>query len=373
MTRILMRHLSGSRANQVDEFNAEQTAEVTLGRDESATIRLDALNDDLVSRQHCRIVRGEQDAFQIVDLQSRNGTFVNGQRLFVPAALNHNDVIQLGPGGPEIRFEIEPPPGATAGVTREAGAVFGSSAPLTREFTAEDSTPRPVGRVTVERMLDETFSRVQHESSKSMWVGIAAAVLLTILGTSIYLYLRRATNESAQLAQQQQKLLQQMDQELKKEPGEAQAMRQEVSRLNTELKRAEARNQEAFVAVKQQLASRNEQETPASQKVPAQSQNARASVREIKESPASDYDTVLKSGVEMFAAGKVTEAIQAASRLITGAPNRWEGYALVGAIARSQNRPSDAKLAYEKAMALAPEPLQPKLKEIIQQLGAKAE
>jgi transcriptional regulator with GAF, ATPase, and Fis domain len=71
--------------------------ETSIGRDVSNTI---ALNDPSVSRRHCRInTNGGTDSFHIVDLESYNGTFVNG----VPVAkqpLNHGDYIALG----DLRF-----------------------------------------------------------------------------------------------------------------------------------------------------------------------------------------------------------------------------------------------------------------------------
>ena len=53
-----------------------------------------ALDDSEVSRRHARItiVGG---AFQIEDLGSTNGTFVNGQRVAVPTNLKHDDIIDF--------------------------------------------------------------------------------------------------------------------------------------------------------------------------------------------------------------------------------------------------------------------------------------
>jgi ABC transport system ATP-binding/permease protein len=73
-----------------------------LGRERGleVEIALDAAN---VSRRHAEI-RRQQDSFLIVDLGSFNGTFLNGRRINGAEALNNNDVIQLGPGGPNLRF-----------------------------------------------------------------------------------------------------------------------------------------------------------------------------------------------------------------------------------------------------------------------------
>jgi len=70
--------------------------ETSIGRDLSNTV---SLNDPSVSRRHCLIKNGSTDGFHIVDLESYNGTFVNG----LPVAeqpLTHGDQIALG----DIRF-----------------------------------------------------------------------------------------------------------------------------------------------------------------------------------------------------------------------------------------------------------------------------
>ena len=145
MERILIRHLSGARAGQVDEFPANSTNEILVGRDPEAQVCFDPSREDLVSRQHVKIVRDPESPkdFAVVDLQSRNGTFLNRQRIYAPARLTHNDVIQLGPAGPEFRFELDPPVGA---ITR----------PLDRPLE------RPVDRLMdrpIDRLMDRPIDR----------------------------------------------------------------------------------------------------------------------------------------------------------------------------------------------------------------------
>ena len=65
--------------------------EVSIGREPANGIRVD---DDSVSRRHCLIKR-ENESFRVIDLESYNGTFVNG----VPVgehALNHGDQVAVG-------------------------------------------------------------------------------------------------------------------------------------------------------------------------------------------------------------------------------------------------------------------------------------
>ena len=53
------------------------------------------IQDTRVSRQHCRLDRSEEGAWSLVDLNSRNGTIVHGQRVSVHR-LHDGDEIHLG-------------------------------------------------------------------------------------------------------------------------------------------------------------------------------------------------------------------------------------------------------------------------------------
>ena len=120
MERIVLRHLSGSKANQVEEFPLAHFQELTIGRDPSATVKYDPDRDDLVGRQHAKIVRdsANPNEFLITDVGSRNGTFVNKQRIVGTAKVVPGDVVQFGAGGPEFQFDIEPRPASTMRPTR---------------------------------------------------------------------------------------------------------------------------------------------------------------------------------------------------------------------------------------------------------------
>ncbi len=74
---------------------------ISLGRDKENII---FLNDDFVSRRHCRIQKKDNEGFLLLDMNSRNGTFLNGNRVF-KALLNNNDRIQIGKK--EFTFSFE--------------------------------------------------------------------------------------------------------------------------------------------------------------------------------------------------------------------------------------------------------------------------
>jgi len=68
---------------------------VTIGRDSSSEIFLD---DVTVSRKHCQILRskiGTDTIFEVEDLKSLNGTYVNAVSK-VRTSLNHGDEVQVG-------------------------------------------------------------------------------------------------------------------------------------------------------------------------------------------------------------------------------------------------------------------------------------
>ena len=109
--RIIVRHRSGSKANQVEEFPLAQYKTLSIGRTATSVVKYDPDRDDLVSREHAKIEQDQNDParFTIEDLNSRNGTFVNKQRIIGVARIKPGDVIQLGPGGPEFEFDLDPP------------------------------------------------------------------------------------------------------------------------------------------------------------------------------------------------------------------------------------------------------------------------
>ena len=53
------------------------------------------LADDNCSRQHCQ-VRKWAGKYMVEDLQSRNGTYVNGEKVAKDHVLNDGDLISLG-------------------------------------------------------------------------------------------------------------------------------------------------------------------------------------------------------------------------------------------------------------------------------------
>src|SRR4051794_21629070 len=54
------------------------------------------IDDPMLSRRHCQLEQAlEGDGWVVIDLQSRNGTYVNAQKI-ERSPLNHKDVITIG-------------------------------------------------------------------------------------------------------------------------------------------------------------------------------------------------------------------------------------------------------------------------------------
>lgn len=115
--RVVLRHLSGARATEVDVVPFGAQRELVLGRAPSAAVRFDPRRDPSVGRQHARLEpAADPDRVRLVDLDSVNGTFVNGVRVTAPVELRSGDVVRLGADGPEFSVLVErlagPVPGA---------------------------------------------------------------------------------------------------------------------------------------------------------------------------------------------------------------------------------------------------------------------
>jgi hypothetical protein len=79
--------------------------EISIGRDIANDF---VINDAEVSRRHARLTQ-EADRYKIEDLNSTNGTYIDGQRLIGPHILANGEIIMFGDNVGVI-FEGEPTP-----------------------------------------------------------------------------------------------------------------------------------------------------------------------------------------------------------------------------------------------------------------------
>ena len=176
---IIIKHLSGGKENQVEEFAYDTSDTISFGRSADSHIQFDSEQDAAVSRNHGLISKGsEPGSFTILDKGSLNGTYVNGVKISQEHPLNPGDEIALGPKGPKFIFDIFPR------VSHQAATQLveiPSFEPATREMKiVEDIEPAPastgIGKETFERAII-----TERKRSQKTTVSIIAAVLLVLL------------------------------------------------------------------------------------------------------------------------------------------------------------------------------------------------
>ena len=288
-----------------------------------------------------------------------------------------------------MSFSLAPPaPNSVSSSTRRPPSTspphLATAGALMLAPVREESSPRPIGRATVERMLGDTFTKVKHESDKAVWVGAAALTAILVVGGITYIYMRQNAVDAGLQAQQSQQAIQQMGQDVKKTPELADAMRQEVARLNDQLKLSDARSEESLRRLSQQLAAqeaatKEEVRELASRQADAPLPGPPAGSGRTVVHPRNgagrrpqsqaDYDAAVRQGIGMLQNGDAAGALKVAQELMQSQPNRWEAYSIAGSVAKVQNRPSQAKTMFERALSLAPDEVKPSLRQALQEIA----
>lgn len=183
--RYVIKHISGSKINQVEEFDFSKP-ELAIGRAAGSEIQFDPEKEVVVSREHGKIVKNssEPPKFTIVDNNSRNGIFVNKTRVKTSAVLHPGDEIQLGNNGPIFTFDIYPRPQDMMMATRVVEIPTSIKPTTIAEVQTTEVVPiEPVktglGKQTVERML--VAERKKSYSTMAFGIG-GLVILLGVLG-----------------------------------------------------------------------------------------------------------------------------------------------------------------------------------------------
>jgi len=184
--------LSGARAGQIEAF---RKGYIGLGRHPLSDVRFDAERDLDVSSRHAAIVR-KTEGFVLQDLGSRNGTFVNGQRVTGDTLLREGDVIGFGAKGPALEFAVIETDADLPVTTGAEGLAERASSP--REVIAaapRASAPRPSTGVRIRAEVARQTAQLRRTTK-------VLIVLLLIVGTGftwMQLDGRRRANELRQL------------------------------------------------------------------------------------------------------------------------------------------------------------------------------
>lgn len=161
-----------------------------LGRDPRNAI---VINHPEVSRRHARFVR-RGGAWVVEDLDSTNGTFVNGTALVGPHALEPGDVVRLS-DAVLLRFRQEEPPPKDVERPRSAPAAQPTPPPALDGIAARRDEPverdrRPAPPSLRGSGLPDTGDRKEGWQDRTwLWIGAGFVVLLVIAACAALLIL----------------------------------------------------------------------------------------------------------------------------------------------------------------------------------------
>jgi len=98
---VLLKILQGSKAGKEVKI---PTPKCLIGRGDECHLRPQS---DAISRRHCVIITTENEVV-VRDLASRNGTYVNEEKVAGEAVLLHGDILRVGPLQFEMMIEQSP-------------------------------------------------------------------------------------------------------------------------------------------------------------------------------------------------------------------------------------------------------------------------
>ena len=188
---ILLRQTKGADSGREFEFNQDL---IRIGRMPDSDVNFDPEVDLDASGRHAEI-RNEDGRYLLIDTGSRNGTWLNGQRI-KHAALDIGDEIELGRGGPKLeiasvrnRPSSRAPTGRMSTGAPQRDPRFDPLAmPVTTATRLEDLAARPdllPEGVQLPGMSQVTpRSRRRKLGSAALW-GAAGLVLLTAIAIAV--------------------------------------------------------------------------------------------------------------------------------------------------------------------------------------------
>jgi S1-C subfamily serine protease len=218
---IELRIESGARAGHVESFDKSI---ISIGRHPMMDLRFDPKQDLDVSTRHGEI-RFTDGKYAILDSQSTNGTFVNGQRIARGGLreLHDNDIIAFGATGPKVRVrlagklatpthgfpsarELETPPATLSGVgdTEERSSPASTPAKTPAASAPPMAAPARTKRTTGERVA----IAVAEQTRNLKLIAGAAVIVLGGLAAGMYFKTKAANTQIdtllAELKQQQE-------------------------------------------------------------------------------------------------------------------------------------------------------------------------
>jgi pSer/pThr/pTyr-binding forkhead associated (FHA) protein/S1-C subfamily serine protease len=209
-----------------------------IGRGQECEIRPVGPHDSSVSRVHAEVVLKPEGRAVVRDARSRNGTYLNGEKLAGEQVLSVGARILLGQGGPELLVEQLVLPSVPVAEAPDRSAVPPlpkGSAPVVRGEPARRSFGGKGATVFFKEMFDETQRHTARRVRVLVWTFVAVLGMTT---GGLYLWAERRVRKTAEVLEARQR------EALRAQQAVADSIRreaeQEYERLRAELEAARA-------------------------------------------------------------------------------------------------------------------------------------
>ena len=191
--RVELRVTSGSRAGQREQFDKSV---ISIGRNPINDFRFHAELDPDVSSKHAEI-RVLESKVTLFDLDSTNGTFVNGQRVQGSRALFEGDLIAFGGDGPKVEFHISAAEPASPRISTPEGGQ--SAVPIGAAATAAGAAAAavPLRPSTPKRDTSMRIADAVHLQTGKLRAMIIALAVLVIAGGGLMYWFNHRESAAA--------------------------------------------------------------------------------------------------------------------------------------------------------------------------------
>lgn len=254
---------------------------ITIGRSQGNDI---VINDVKVSRTHLQLVIGENGNCSVIDLNSANGTFVNGQKITSEVRLQPNDVIRIGD----------------------------TTLPWQNYAT---QAAQPV--VPAKQPHIEHAPAVSRRNNLWLYVVSCVVILLATSSLGLYLYCNAEQPEKSEETKQDPKKAQeeQLQPETEQRAEEAKRLQDEADRLYRQALESKSKEDQALAEAKQKEA--NEARKQAEEAIAAQ--KAAEEKAKIAAEKAQEEANNAKSAAEQNSKIAIQKAEEKASQAISNA------------------------------------------------------
>ncbi|HEY3280117.1 MAG TPA: FHA domain-containing protein [Gemmatimonadales bacterium] len=172
---------------------------IRLGRGSECEVQPVEQGDTIVSRVHAELTVGPSGGLALRDAESKNGTFLNGERLTRAMPVRLGDKIMLGQGGPVLLVEGIGTGPLKAVPRPAAGAPLGQKTVMGMIGQALAKAKGRGSRAFVQAMVDEMGKDARR---KIQWLTGLVVLLMVMLGGGVYsvYWLLSSQAEEAQAA-----------------------------------------------------------------------------------------------------------------------------------------------------------------------------